>query len=553
MWHLNANFPADHIFLMFKNFSTLLALRYLNPVRTHVSVITLISLAGVALGVMVLIVVLSVMDGFEDLIKSRVLGREPHIVLAREAQLIDPATGEKEWRDQVAKLEKDKSVTNVYPLVQEYVFVKYNNQYIQSGVKGMDTSDQKTVDEFLELIKPGKGDGDMGAGYVATISSVFAEQSGLRVGDEIEILSTRNIQQLQPIMDQKDYVPLVDQKGAEIDKIIASISKNMTAYEEKEAMLNPLLVVVKNELESWNELEIRTVERGMIEELLTLLTTEDYEDDENGKNFFEKGTRQEVIDKYNELKTLNVYKADSEAISEVALPKDVKIVAEYQTDIYAPGPQMIVPLSLAQEISGVNDTGLVTQIAVHTEDPYLAKQELERLLEEGVIDGSWYTSTWMQMHEKQFSLISSQKSMMIVALSFIILIAVFSIGAVMFTITYQKKKEIGVMKALGATPAQITKVFTLQGVIVGLFGALIGWGLSWIVLENLNIIQDGLAGLGFNPFDKSFYGVDSMPYITNPFEIMLVLVGAFILCTFAALVPAFIASRADAAKSLRSM
>jgi len=62
-----------------------------------------------------------------------------------------------------------------------------------------------------------------------------------------------------------------------------------------------------------------------------------------------------------------------------------------------------------------------------------------------------------------------------------------------------------------------------------------------------------LADLGFNPFDKSFYGVDSMPYIINKKEVAGVLIGAFILCSLAALVPAWIASRADAAKSLRNM
>jgi len=535
---------------MFNNFSTLLALRYLNPIRTHVSVITLISLAGVALGVMVLIVVLSVMDGFEDLIKSRVLGREPHIVLARDAQLINPATGGQEWRDQVERLKKQKGVTNVYPLVQEYVFVKYNNQYIQSQVKGMDTSNRETVDEFLKLVKEGNGDGDMGEGYVATISSVYAEQSGLRVGDEIEILSTRNIQQLQPFMDEKDYELLVEQKTEEVDKMIISIKENMLTNGDKEEMLNPLVMAIKKPLFSWHELEIRTVEHSIIDDILTIYTAESHDEDVNGKNYYTKGTKQELLDKFRELKR-DVYKSSMEAFSEVVLPKDVKIVAMYQTDIYAPGPQMIVPLSLAQEIAGVNDTGMVSQIAVHIEDPYLAKQDLEKLMD--VIGGEWQTSTWMQMHEKQFSLISSQKSMMIVALSFIILIAVFSIGAVMFTITYQKKKEIGVMKALGATSGQITKVFTLQGVIVGLFGALIGWGLGYIVLKNLDFIQDLLAGAGFNPFDKSFYGVDSMPYIINKQEVSMVLIGAFILCTIAALVPAWIASRADAAKSLRNM
>jgi len=142
---------------------------------------------------------------------------------------------------------------------------------------------------------------------------------------------------------------------------------------------------------------------------------------------------------------------------------------------------------------------------------------------------------------------------MTIALSFIILIAVFSIGAVMFTITYQKKREIGVMKALGATPSQVTQVFTFQGVIVGLLGAIIGLLFALVVLANLDIIQGTLTAAGFNPFPEDYYGVQTLPHIINPLQIWSVCVGAFILCVLAALVPAWIASRADAAKSLRNM
>ncbi|MCI6980801.1 MAG: hypothetical protein MR894_01100, partial [Akkermansia muciniphila] len=61
-----------------RNLSLMLALRYLNPLRTMFSIITLICLAGVALGVAVLIVVMSVMQGLQSEIESRVLAFEPH-------------------------------------------------------------------------------------------------------------------------------------------------------------------------------------------------------------------------------------------------------------------------------------------------------------------------------------------------------------------------------------------------------------------------------------------------------------------------------------------
>src|SRR6184192_3037322 len=60
-------------------FELLLALRYLRPKRTFVSVITLISVLGVTLGVAVLIIVLSVMTGFDHQLREKILGFNPHL------------------------------------------------------------------------------------------------------------------------------------------------------------------------------------------------------------------------------------------------------------------------------------------------------------------------------------------------------------------------------------------------------------------------------------------------------------------------------------------
>jgi len=304
-------------------------------------------------------------------------------------------------------------------------------------------------------------------------------------------------------------------------------------------------------MNGWLQTEIRTTEKDIISEVLDRLYTEDFDEDVAGNNYYPAGTKKEVLELLDGLKVANIYHADSTAMKEVALPKDVKIVAIYKTDPFAPGPDLFVPISLAQELAGAGDVGQVQGIAVTLKDPYLAQQMLDGELKD-VFNTRWQATTWIDMHKQQFAILSNQKSMMIIVLSFIILIAVFSIGAVLFTITIQKKKEIGVMKALGATPGQIIQVFTLQGLIVGVFGALFGYLLARLVLAHLDTIQSWFETLGFNPFDKSFFGVDSMPYIINPQQITAVCIGAFILCTLAALGPAWLASRADAARSLRN-
>jgi lipoprotein-releasing system permease protein len=125
--------------------------------------------------------------------------------------------------------------------------------------------------------------------------------------------------------------------------------------------------------------------------------------------------------------------------------------------------------------------------------------------------------------------------------------------AVMFTVTIQKRREIGVMKALGAAPGQIVGVFVYQGMILGFLGALLGAGLGLLVIRFRGGIQGLFRTFGFDPFPKSFHGFEVLPAHVNPVEIAIIAVCAFILCAIAAFVPAFFAARSDAAKSLRNL
>jgi lipoprotein-releasing system permease protein len=143
--------------------------------------------------------------------------------------------------------------------------------------------------------------------------------------------------------------------------------------------------------------------------------------------------------------------------------------------------------------------------------------------------------------------------MMYFALSFIVLVSAFSMMAVMFTVTIQKRQEIGVMKALGAAPGQIVRVFLYQGMILGLLGAILGIGFGRVVIYFRGPIQGVFRSLGFDPFTASFTGFGVLPAYNNPLEQSVIGLLAFILCSLAALVPAFLAARSDAAKSLRNL
>lgn len=600
----NANFSALTTFcrpIIKKNFSLLLALRYLNPLRTHVSVITLISLLGVATGVMVLIVVSGVMAGFETMVKERVLGQSPHITVLRTIPWQDmDAEGnslsvEKQWRSLEEKLQALPSVMNAYPLVEDFVIVDMNGRVIPARMEGVDTQDKSTVESLKKLEIEGRGTTDMGMGEVGDlspeelaaaldgaedeqspdgeegikvveeaetsdvclVSSIFADEHALEPGMVLEIISNRNIKQLKPLLDRQGSPSIYSQHEADFQQMVESINQVWKTEGEKESANYSEVERVQNFLTYLKNFNIRQGELDLLDAALKLTRTGDYEGD---TNYYEKGRRAELLAKIEELKNVDLKKLDEEEdmkFKELALPKNVKIVGVYRADRFAPGPQILVPLHLAQELAGAGDSGGVAGVALKLTDPYKAGQVMEEeilpLLKDSGIALEWEPRTWMKQHEQQFSLISMQKTMMVIALSFIVLVAVFSIGAVMFTVTVQKKREIGVMKALGATPDQVIQVFTIQGIIVGIIGAITGVGLGLIVLKNLKSIQGGLKEMGYEPFPASFYGMETLPHEINPMEMLIVCVGAFLLCTLAAYVPAFMASRVDAARSLRNM
>ena len=174
-------------------------------------------------------------------------------------------------------------------------------------------------------------------------------------------------------------------------------------------------------------------------------------------------------------------------------------------------------------------------------------------LEKEKPSSAWTLETWHDRFNAWFELMQKERMMMSFVLSFISLISAFCIMAVMFTVSIQRKKEIAVMKALGATPFQVVRVFLWQGVIIGFVGALLGVGLGLLVLEYRMQIQGFLAGIGFDPFPVAFHGTANIPVVIDWAELAWQAVKAFVMVVVASIIPALITARQDPARSLRSM
>lgn len=296
--------------------------------------------------------------------------------------------------------------------------------------------------------------------------------------------------------------------------------------------------------------EMRPVERTKIYEIMDLLAEVDRE--EGGFDFFAKGRQEEVLMKLKEMRELDLEKADNEGfrqIEEFVVPQTLLIQGVYADSKRSQGPGFFIPLTIGMELKDLQ--GGVESIGLRIEDPYHAEETARAL--QANLGEEWIVQSWMVTHASQFQLVKTEKLMISFTLSFITILSAFSIMAVMYTVTVQKRQEIGVMKALGARPSQIVRVFLYQGIIVGVGGAILGLGLGLLAIEYREVIMKLIRSFGVDPFPAEFHGMSELPARVMPDQLLLICAIAIVLCSLAALIPALVAAFRDPAKSLRNL
>ncbi len=166
-------------------FSLFLALKYLRPKRSFISVVTLISVLGVLLGVAILVIVLSVMTGFDDMWRDKILSFKPHLTVVSTFGSIDD--GESLAR----KIETIEGITGVAPVIVTRSLVRHEGRVAAPIVVGIDDTRAGTVSRIPEHIRPG-GRFDISDNRMVAGIDLCAEM-GMFLGSKALVYSPRNL------------------------------------------------------------------------------------------------------------------------------------------------------------------------------------------------------------------------------------------------------------------------------------------------------------------------------------------------------------------------
>jgi lipoprotein-releasing system permease protein len=247
--------------------------------------------------------------------------------------------------------------------------------------------------------------------------------------------------------------------------------------------------------------------------------------------------------------TLTVYSpATFLSEDEIRLPAEMKVAGIFEIGMWEFDMGYVVA-SLWEARDFCAGAG-IEAIQVMADNPYAAGPVAAAIRDR--LGPGVRVSTWMEMNQQLFAALRVEKNMMFFLLIFITIVAAFGITNTLITVTVQKTREIGLLRSLGFSSGSIMRVFFWQGWVEGVLGTTLGIGSGLLVLKYRNALL-GLLNrrFGMELLPKELYHLAEIPAKTLPGDVALVAVSVLVICTLAAVIPAWQAARLDPVGALR--
>ena len=420
-------------------FSKKIALRYLWSKRSEafISIITVISVLGVAIGVMVLNIVMAVMTGFEHELREKIVGTDSHIVISnRSGGRIDG------WQGAVSEVAKVPGVKSVSPFTYNQVLIR---------------SDSRSSGLLVRGILPDTASADQVASY---------------------------------LRDRQDLAKLFSPP---------SVTVINPAGEEEEAQIPGILVG-------------RSLARSLgvfVGTPVSILSPQ------------VSSTPFGLVPSFRRFVITDLYSSG---------------LVEYENGV------AYVDLKEAQKFFGLGDavSGLEVRVDNINRSATVAGEILNSL---GGANSGFAVRDWTETNRPLWEAIQLEKRVYFIVLLLIIVMASFSIVTTLIMIVIEKRKDIAIMKTMGASTKMVSWIFRIQGGVIGALGTTLG-----LTLGLVGCI--GLKHFGF-PIDERIFQMSTLPIYIDPWNFIIVGIAAFLICFLATMYPARRAARLEPSEVLR--
>jgi lipoprotein-releasing system permease protein len=195
------------------------------------------------------------------------------------------------------------------------------------------------------------------------------------------------------------------------------------------------------------------------------------------------------------------------------------------------------------EAQAFYDTGdSVTGVEMKVADIEHAR-DVAREIDRRLANGVYHTLDWEELNHGLFTALQIQQLLMSFVLALIIVVAAFTVIATLIMVVLDKKKEIAVIKAMGASDGAVLRAFLYQGGMIGVFGTAFGLVLGIVVCKLLLVYA--------LPLDPKVYFISHLPVQVRPLQFFFVGVFAILVCLVATIWPALYAAKLRPAEAFR--
>ena len=226
--------------------------------------------------------------------------------------------------------------------------------------------------------------------------------------------------------------------------------------------------------------------------------------------------------------------------------KEIKLVIRgiFKTGYYEYDSNLVIlPLTTMQILSEKGET--VTEIGINVKNPQNLENQLKSVNEKAAIFGNNNLGiySWSELNQNLLSAVKFEKFVLVSILSLLIMIACFAVSVILNMIVREKTKDIGILNSIGYSNKNIRRIFTIEGLVIGLSGMILASIMSPLVLLLLKKM--------FKIFMKTTYYLEELPLYISMKEIVLIYIVTTVIVFLSTLYPAIKASRLKPVEALK--